>query len=372
MAGYETTPAALAEYETSQANRRALITPGIDVLMIGGASILFLLLAYYAIDKQASIHTVSYFAYYLSFLINFPHFLISYQFLYYDNRKRLLREKKMFWAAFIVPTVLVAFYVYAIVAGNKTFLGYSVEAMFMLVGWHYVKQIYGTIIITSAISEVYYSATEKFDLRFNMYTLWIFAWLVSQSGFMQNMFGVDYKTFYIPQWCKTTCAVILAISVISVLLHGIRKYVVEGKVPPMVSIVSFLSIYAWFIPTFYHPVFFYMIPFFHSLQYMLFAIALRKNKVRIENKSLHGKEYRIKYLTQFVGYVLLSVVLGAAFFYAIPGLLDILFKPHNGQLGPQTFMLAFTVFINIHHYFIDNAIWTHTNKDIGEYLIRGR
>jgi hypothetical protein len=36
--------------------------------------------------------------------------------------------------------------------------------------------------------------------------------------------------------------------------------------------------------------------------------------------------------------------------------------------GPTVAMFAVTVFINIHHYFIDNVIWRGTNPDMRKYL----
>jgi hypothetical protein len=352
-----------------QTGSRAMISPSIDMLMIGGASIIFLIFTWYAVDRNASIQSVSMFAYYLSVIVNFPHFLLSYQLLYYDNRKRIFREKKMFWAAVISPTILIAMFAFAIAVGSQIYLGYLVQLMFILVGWHYVKQIYGAVIVTSAINDVYYNNNEKFDLRYNMYSLWIFAWVLSQYGGQQVMYGIPYKIFALPEWLRFAVSVNLGISVLALIILAVRKYIKEGKVAPPVAIVAFLSIYAWFLPVISHPVFFYMIPFFHSLQYLLFGMALRRNKVRIQNKNLDGVEYRKKYAVDYIGYMLLSVLFGTAFFYLIPVALDHYWHVHNGMLGPEVFLFAFTIFLNIHHYFIDNAIWTQNNKEIGEYLI---
>ena len=33
--------------------------------------------------------------------------------------------------------------------------------MFFLVGWHYVKQVYGVFIFSSALQKVYYSVLER-------------------------------------------------------------------------------------------------------------------------------------------------------------------------------------------------------------------
>ena len=57
----------------------------------------------------------------------------------------------------------------------------------------------------------------------------------------------------------------------------VRKYIKSGVRPATSSLVGFASIYFWYLPSLGHPLFFYMIPFFHSLQYMLFIVAMKKN-----------------------------------------------------------------------------------------------
>jgi hypothetical protein len=55
-----------------------------------------------------------------------------------------------------------------------------------------------------------------------------------------------------------------------------------------------------------------------------------------------------------------SIAAGAFLFRKVPATLDV-YHP-TGMLG--FFALQAYLFLNLHHYFIDNAIWRHTNPEI--------
>ena len=40
--------------------------------------------------------------------------------------------------------------------------------------------------------------------------------------------------------------------------------------------------------------------------------------------------------------------------------------------GPAVFVFIFVMWINIHHYFIDNVIWRRDNEDVRKYLFAPR
>src|SRR5579885_2880980 len=76
--------------------RPYLLSPLLDVLMAGGGALIALLLLILFIPYQSTatqdITKVAYiaaWAYWLSFLVNYPHFLVSYQLLYRNFPQRL-------------------------------------------------------------------------------------------------------------------------------------------------------------------------------------------------------------------------------------------------------------------------------------------
>ena len=72
----------------------------------------------------------------------------------------------------------------------------------------------------------------------------------------------------------------------------LKKFIQEGKWIPLNSVAAFITLYIWHIPALFHPGFFLMIPFFHSLQYLLFAFAYTKNRFASLTQSPDQIEYR--------------------------------------------------------------------------------
>ena len=47
-------------------------------------------------------------------------------------------------------------------------------------------------------------------------------------------------------------------------------------------------------------------------------------------------------------------------------------SPDPTLFGPAVFVFIFVMWINIHHYFIDNVIWRRDNEDVRKYLFAPR
>ena len=65
---------------------------------------------------------------------------------------------------------------------------------------------------------------------------------------------------------------------------------------------------------------------------------------------------------------LMSFILGFLSFYGIPHVLDKYVDYSRLVYGPEFFLFSSVIFINIHHYFIDFAIWRRGNKNIKKYI----
>jgi hypothetical protein len=87
---------------------------------------------------------------------------------------------------------------------------------------------------------------------------------------------------------------------------------------------------------------------------------------QIEN--LNSPEGRKQKLIKLFGYLGLAAITGATLMYFLPRYLDSLYLHDVETFGATIFYFSFIVFINIHHYFIDNVIWRGKNDDIKKYL----
>lgn len=358
--------------EAKSASSPYLLGPIIDALMIGGASIALFAIAWLFVDRSASTNQISWAAFYMAMAINNPHFMASYMLLYWDKRRDLLSNPRFYWAGVIAPLLVIGYFAVCISQRLTQALGFAVNAMYFLVGWHYIKQIYGTIIVTSAKRGYYFSKHEALALKANLFPVWFMSYFNGNTSIRELLhYGVGYKTFGLPLWVTTVNNVLLVVSLTALGLTIFYKWISDGKLPGVSAVMSFAAIYVWYLPSAYHAHFWYLIPFFHSLQYVLFVLALKKNEY--QSKSLSETDgsavaQRLYFAKHFLGFVAISLGLAYLTFDYIPHWLDYLIPYDQKVFGPELFMFCFITFINIHHYFIDNVIWRRDNPTLKRYL----
>jgi hypothetical protein len=359
-----------SQNQPSQAAKAYLISPLGDSLMIGGASILVFLFYWFFVDKSASTIPISFTAFALSYVINWPHFLSSYQLLYKDYRSLLFKKPSFFWAAFVSPLLIIGILVAGVMTSNVEIFVFMVQGMYLSVGWHYVKQIYGTALVTSAVQKRYFDKWEKVFILLNLYSVWAMSWVsINVTRTKYDLDGISYYSLGLPDYAMTISYWVTGITFLFALGAVVRKYVRTGLWPATASLVSFVTIYCWYIPVLSHPSFFYMIPFFHSLQYILFVSAFKKNQVNAEVQPLKDPvNQRWTYLKKYWGFWVSAFILGVFAFDTIPKSLDAHF-PMAALFGPTAWLFVFGIFINIHHYFIDNVIWRGDNPYLKQHLI---
>ena len=343
----------------------ALLTPILDLLMIGGASLIIFAVAYLFVDSTGKTDKIAWAAFYLAFIVNNPHFIASYALLYWDKRRELLTKPRFFWAAVIVPVLLIGYMAACIYSDSPKYLSYTVNLLYFTVGWHYIKQIYGTIIVSCARRGYYFSKTESAALRYSLYPVWMMSFINGNTGIREiQYYGIGYKTFGLPPELLTVDYVLAVLSLFVLGFVVLRKWRRDQKLPAPSGIASFAAIYIWYLPTLYHPFFFFLVPFFHSLQYLLFVTALKKNEFVKESRQ-DGAELFWKIFR----YSSIIFVTSLLTFKLVPEWLDASVSYDKREFGPQLFTFLFLTFINIHHYFIDNVIWRRDNPALKEYLL---
>lgn len=348
-----------------------LISKPIDAFMIGGLSLLLFAFMSVMVKYESPPAAILTLVFNLSFFVNFPHFLASYQLLYVDFRSKIFREPAFFWAGVAVPLFLVLLLVSAFAKKEVFLLANIAKTMYFFVGWHYVKQIFGGVIVTNALKNYFYNSIERFFLKANLFSLWAISFLVYNVGdYKYNLNGISYSSMNLPNWTFKVAYTFLILSGIGVLYTHLAKYIREGHWPNLTAFICFASIYAWYLPAMSHPMFFHIIPFFHCLQYLLFVYAFRRNKVASSIKNLNTPESRKKWLKNLYGYLLIPVITGAIFMHFLPKYIDSLGLYNVEIFGTMAAYFSFYVFINIHHYFIDSVIWRGSNKEVREHLYR--
>lgn len=340
-----------------------------ESFFIGGLSIVTCIGCWAFVEKSTNLMTMSQLAFGLAFIVNHPHFLSSYHLLYGDFRKDILRKPRYFWAGIIVPAILFGAFIFAFQTQSLPTMAALVNVMYFTVGWHYTKQVFGCVIVTSARRKMYFTKYERRVLLANLFSLWAISFLRAQAG-AQNyeFYGIKYGSSDLPLYV-VDIAYYFAMFTGALLVHaGIRKYINEGKFLNSSALMAIVALYVWYLPVFSHPHFGYLIPLFHSLQYLTFVHSFKKNQVTHKSLQLSAKEKREVWMKRFVGFFISSTVLGAIFFEFLPKGLDSSLQFHSATIGNTPFIAAFLLFINIHHYFIDNVMWRSDNEEIKAHL----
>ena len=347
------------------------LSGALPMLLIGGASLILLALMSVSLRPEAPATSIGWWVFSLSFVVNFPHFLVSYQMLYVDFRERIFKDLRFFWAGVLAPLLLIGVLLAGFAINNPRILGILASSMYFFVGWHYVKQIFGGISVSNAMIQFYYNKVERTLLKSNLFSLWAISFLIPNIGehsYAQD--GIGYSSLELPGWTLNLAYAALVLSGLAVVVTNVQKYIREGKTPSPTAIVCFITIYAWYVPALSHPMFMHLIPFFHSLQYLMFVYIFRRNKVVAAIDSPHSPEGRKRKVIDLYGYLAVPFVTGALLMFVIPRFIDTLHLQNAQIFGPTAAYFSFIIFINVHHYFIDNVMWRGNNLEMKKHLFQ--
>lgn len=346
-------------------------------MLIGGASIIFMFLSFLVPRESSTYSELIALTWGIQFVINYPHFAASYQLFYKDIFSKVKNTSVSLYyrlltinAAFICPLVIISLMFYFIYLNDVSYLGYFVNAMFFFVGWHYVKQGYGMLIVMSVRRKFYFSLWEKKLLLCHTYCAWLLSYISANNTIDEKfLHGIPWKSFdvsnnYILQIITSCIFITWLITFVLIIQYIIRKIYRKETLPSINGIIGyFSSVYLWTL-ILVNPLFFAFIPMFHSLQYLMFVYKYKESEFR--NK---GNIHNFSFIKRMCIFFFTSVVLGASGFYFLPHIMDYFIPVDSHIFGSSLFLFVFMIFINIHHYFIDNVIWKKDNKKAMQYLL---
>ena len=375
---------------------KALTTRFLDFWLLGGASILVWLVmvslqgfrASWAIDQHFK--NLTYTAASLSLLINYPHFLISYKLAYRRGRGFVLTH----WYQLIaVPLVLltvfgVAFALYDTPVGRlplvsevgRTAGGWAgignvlsgprlgdllftavFNLMMLTVGWHYTKQVFGCMMVYAYFDGYQLTQAQRDLTKRALLTIWVMNFVYTNIGGAQNVFSqFRYYSFDLPD-IAAPLSQALVLGGLAAVFYKVfyTNYRERGAVPSLNMVVPFIALYVWWLPeTRQFEFYFLLTPMFHSLQYLAFVYKMEDTRLR----SAPHREIRATALVFGV------VLVGWLSFEFVPNSLDNVL----GTFAAWHMFFFFTaamLFINIHHYFIDNVLWRFRDPEIRAYLL---
>jgi hypothetical protein len=317
-----------------------------------------------------------------AFVVNDPHFAVTYSLFYRGFTARAfggavessLRVRYLL-AGVVAPAILAAWAGFALAARSAAALGALIQVMFFLVGWHYVKQGFGVMIVLAARRGVRFARGERLTILAHALAGWAYAWASpADPGTEVEEKGVVYETLAHPLWLeRITLAALLATGVALAAVLA-RKRWREGPLPIVTPLTALLcSIWVWSIYSSIDPIVVYAIPALHSLQYLYFVWLLRGGEAR-EREGPPWFETSAR--TRLALLAASAIALGWALFHGAPSLFDDLLAPRRGSparatLGATPYFAAIYTCVNLHHFFMDAVVWRRENPET-KYLLTAR
>ncbi len=348
-----------------------------EFMLVGGATLVLFPLAWLArraLGLDASELFVGFVAFHAAHVINDPHFSVTYLLFYKNVRKRAfgdefapLQRARYLLAGLLVPIALGTWALGSIAVGSAPALGLLIQLMFLLVGWHYVKQGFGVLTVLSARRGVRFTKLERAVVLGHCYAGWAYAWASPfDPGREVEEKGVVYTSLAQPPGLELVTGVLFLASAVAVLWVMSAKRRREGRLPPLAPLIGFLvTVWLWTVYSSVDPLMIYLIPALHSVQYLYFVWLLKKNEARAEEgPPAFGRPVALRLGLLFAS----AVALGLLLFHLAPGFLDerlvLAGASHElDDLGPTPYFAAFFAFVNIHHYFMDTVIWRRENPE---------
>ena len=353
-----------------------IVHPWVDFICLGGGSLVVIPLV--MMMPEASVPALIVAMWMLADVLNHPHFAASYQIFYRNfpqkvlgtGLKRAMRIRYVV-AGIVVPAALLAFFALSFAAGDRHMLGYAGNAMLFLVGWHYTKQGYGMLMVDAVYRRRFFDEREKAVFLYNAYACWILFWLCMNWYVSERqMWGLSYYSLAVPE----AALWIAGLAVAATTLLTFRVFALRlrpgGAGLPWAGVVAYLtSLYFWALARF-HPIALIFVPAFHSLQYLVIVWRAEKNRAELVSDDADANGSGKRMLPPIATFMLSAFVLGLAGFWWLPRLFDRVLPYDSEIFGGTVFMFVFWMFINIHHYFMDNVIWRRDNPDTARALFK--
>jgi len=389
-------PQAMLASPPASVPRRALTTRPLDFWLLGGASLAAWLVMMLAdllrtragVDERLG--QVAVLALSLSLVANYPHFLFSYRLAYTRGRTFVLAH---WWQLIAVPLVLAALLALAyafyqvpianlpwtaaaasalspfglnaqVVSGPRfgdLLLGLTFNLMILTIGWHYTKQVFGCMMVYAHFDGYPLTHSQRRVLKRALLAMWALVFVDNnRSGSWRAHLTFSYSSLDLPDIAVPIAGTIVAVGFALAAYRVVyANYRTTRRLPSANFVVPMAALYVWWLPiTRQSEFYFFMAPLFHAVQYLPFVYRVEDSRRRAAGAG-HAA---------FVGVVAAVLLAGWLAFELVPGAFDALLGT-SAALGISFFVIAAMLFINIHHYFIDNVIWRFADPEVRSHLL---
>jgi hypothetical protein len=337
----------------------AIVTPFWDGVTVGGLSLITMAsaLAYVFVFGGEFGKFDKFDWVVLSILINSTHFMASYRLLY-DS---LEHARKAPWAAIYVPLILVALLVYRMTGPGREILADAillVSSLYLAV--HYTGQAWGMVSSFGHLSGVRFEMNERRAIRSGMRALLVLHVMLAMGGRyppVEWMSRASYLGLY--QLAFRSVCVVAALTLVAGAV-GFWHARSRGEGVPARAVLPWLSLYFWYPTWFLIPGGPLWVQLSHALQYLSFPLRVEANRFAARSQG----SVKLHVLLVYLGLVIAGVI----FLKGPPLTSRILGPGWYSEQGMRDAFGTFVLLINIHHFFIDGALWKLRNPEVRREL----
>lgn len=361
------------------ASERRRLSSGAEFLLVGGATLFVmpaLTILRLALGLDDAELAVGFLFFHAAYVINDPHFAVTYLLFYRDARARAFGDalsgvqRLRYWlAGAVAPIGLIAWAAVALSRRSAASLGWMIQLMFWLVGWHYTKQGFGVLAVLSARRGGRFSSLERGVFLAHSFAGWAYAWASpSDPGRLLEEKGIVFRSLAHGPAVELVTLCIFLLSALGVIATLVARLLSGQRLPPLGPLLGYLiTIWIWTIFTSVEPLLVYVIPALHSVQYLYFVWLIRYNEAKAsEGPPLFGKPASVR-----VGALAVAALgLGLVLFHLAPSVIDDVVVTRawrasdpTGYMGVTPFFAAIYTVVNIHHFFMDTVIWRRENAE---------
>ena len=339
----------------SSAKSVYFVHPIVDFLCAGALS-MAALAVFYATTGSHLNQTAALWSVYLSWVINWPHFSATSHRLF--RKKSNWREFPM--TAFLVP-VVVAAGVFASFAQPDTVAPYFLKAFLLWSPYHFSGQTVGVTLLYTRRAGFEWANWERRALAFFVFATFLAPTLTGETAVSEigQYYEMPLPSFHIPAFVASAAWALLYASSAVLAFAVVRRFIVGKKRFPAIAFMPPLAQLGWFVLGWRVPSFYYHVPFFHSLQYLLIAWAMHLSERQAE-AGVATAGFRARQTLAWVG---LNLAGGAALFWGLPQL------AHARGIALPMATGVLIAAVQIHHFVVDGVIWKLRNPKVAAALV---
>ena len=309
--------------------------------------VLTILFALLALGEAANTVNMAPYVLPLAMAVNFPHFSATVYRLYQNPDN--LRAFPL--TAICLPTLLFGAVVAAL-SQPQLIAPYFVMLYLLWSPYHYSGQTVGLTMVYARRAGFRIGPRERLALSGFVFSTFVCGLIRIQQVLAHDGLidfnGLSVPTFVFPDWFYWSAQVVMVVGGVFFCGYALAWCLRERRLLPPIVLLPAATQFIWFIPGPMLPAFLFLIPAFHSLQYLLIALFVQLER---SDRTRTGTNTRRSLWAEALRWGVANVIGGILLFLVLP-----LVFVGFGFPWVTSFGVVWAA-VNLHHFFVDGVIW---------------